>query len=152
MKENIDKLNQKLSSCHITHYYGYIYQIFSIIPNLSYPLVLSSLSNKQLKSIHRIIHPSIIASKEFNQHWPEALRYGFHKFCSLKMIYYRVDQHLRKIQAIPKLLLHPKYQTSIQEITKWYQISVGTPCQILATPPNTWIISTLYISKICWIS
>ena len=116
------------------HYYAHIHQLCSINPKLTYPLVASSMSNTQLKSIQSIIHPSVIASKGFNRHWPEGLRYGNHKYCGLDLIDFRVEQRLRKIQLIHKLLFHPKHKILIQSIIEWYHISAGLTGQILANP------------------
>ena len=107
------------------HYYGHIHQLCSINQKLSYPLVVSSMSNTQLKSIHSIIHPSVITNKEFNLNWSEGLRYGNHKYYRLDLLDFRVKQRLRKIQMIHKRLLHPKHKILMQGIIEWYQLSVG---------------------------
>ena len=116
------------------HYYAHIHQLCSINPKLTYPLVASSMSNKQLQSIHSIIHPSVIASKEFNRNWPEGLRYGNHHYCGLELMHFRVEQRLRKIQMLHKLLFHPKHKVLMQSIIEWYHISAGITGQILSNP------------------
>ena len=102
------------------------------------------MSNKQLKSIQSIIHPSVIASKGFNRNWPEGLRYGNHKYCGLDLIDFRVEQRLRKIQLLHKLLFHPKHKIPIQSIIEWYQVSAGLTRQILSNPS----IKVNYINSI----
>ena len=62
------------------HYYGNLYQQCSINPKLSYPLLASSLTDKQSDSIQKIIHSSVIAAKSFNRNWHIPLRYGKHKY------------------------------------------------------------------------
>ena len=57
-----------------------------------------------------------MASKGFNRHWPEGLRYGNHKYCGLDLIDFRAEQRLRKIQLIHKLLFYPKHKILIQSI------------------------------------
>ena len=114
------------------HYYGHIQQLCSINPKLTYSLVVSSMNNKLLKLIHSLIHPSVIASKGFNRNWPEGLRYGNHKYCGLEMLDYRVEQRLRKIKLLHKLLLHPTHKILMQGIIEWYQLSAGW--QILVNP------------------
>ena len=126
------------------NYYGHIHQLCSINPKLTYPLVASSMSNKQLKSIQSIIHPSVIASKEFNRNWPKRLRYGNHRYYGLDLIDFRVEQRLRKIQMLHKLLFHPKYKRPMQGIIEWYHISVGLTGQILTNPS----ININYINSI----
>ena len=116
------------------HYYGHIHQLCSINPKLTYPLVASSMSNKQLKSIQSIIHPSVIASKGFNRNWPEGLRYGNHNYCGLDLIDLRVEQRLRKIQILHKVLFYQKYKVLMQGIIEWYHISAGLTRQILSNP------------------
>ena len=130
------------------HYDAHIYQLCSINPKISYLLVTSSLNNKQLQSIHNIIYPSVIASKGFNRNWPESLRYGSHKFCGLEIMDYWVEQRLKKIQMIHKLLLHPEYQILIQEIIEWYQISAGVSSQILANPSKVKYINRIWIQDL----
>ena len=115
-KEKANKLSRKLNCCRMSHYYAHIHELFSVNPKLTYPLVSSSLNNKQLQSIHSIIHPSVITSKFFNNNWPEGLGYGTHKFCGLELMNYRVEKILRKIQIIHKLLLYQEYQIIIQRI------------------------------------
>ena len=78
IKKKANSISKKLNCYHMPHYYGHIHQLCSINPKLTYPLVASSMSNKQLKSIQSIIYPSVIASKGFNRNWPEGLRYGNH--------------------------------------------------------------------------
>ena len=122
IKEKANKLSRKLKYCHMPHYYAHIHQLCSINLKLTYSLVASSLNNKQLQSIHSIIHLLVIASKGFNRNWPEGLRYGTCKFCELELIDCRVEQRLRKIQMIHKLLLYPEHQIPIQGLIEWYQI------------------------------
>ena len=63
LKQKANKISGKLNCCHMPHYYGHVHQLCSINAKLTYPLVASSMNNKQLKSIHSFIHPSVIASK-----------------------------------------------------------------------------------------
>ena len=84
--------------------------------------------------IHSLINPSVIAIKGFNRNWPEGLRYGNHKYCGLKILDYRVEQRLTKIQLLHKLLLHLKHKILMQCIIEWYQLSAGLIGQILVTP------------------
>ena len=116
LKQKAKKISRKLNCCHMPHYYGHIQQLCSINPKLTYSLVVSSMNNKLLKLIHSLIHPSVIASKEFNRNWPEGLRYGNHKYCGLEMLDYRVEQRLRKIKLLHKLLLHPTHKILMQGI------------------------------------
>ena len=66
IKEKANKISRKLNCCHIPYYYGHIYQLCSINPKLTYPLVTSSLNNKQLKSIHSIIDTELINYVDLN--------------------------------------------------------------------------------------
>ena len=108
LKKKANKINRNLNCCHMPHYYGHIHQLCSINPKLTYPLVASLINNKQLKSIHNLIHSSVILIKGFNRNWPEGLQYGNQ----------RVEQRLRKIQLVHKLLLHPTYKILMQGIIK----------------------------------
>ena len=92
------------------------------------------MTNTQLESIHRLVHPSVISSKGSNRYWPEGLRYGNHKYCGLEIFDYRVEQRLRKVQPLHKLLLHPKHKILMQGTLEWYQLSAGLTEKILVTP------------------
>ena len=91
LKKKANRISRKLNCCHMPPFYGYIHQLCSINSKLTYPLVTSSMTNKQLKSIHSLIYPSVIASKVFNHNWPEGLRYGNHTYCGLEILDYRVE-------------------------------------------------------------
>ena len=56
LKKKANKISRKLNCCHMPHYYEHIHQLCSINQKLPYPLVASSMNNKQLKSIHSINH------------------------------------------------------------------------------------------------
>ena len=99
IKKKANNMSRKLNCCHMPHYYGHIHQLCSINPKLTYPLVASSMSNKQLKSIQSIIHPSVITSKGFNRNWPEGLRYGDHKYCGLDLIDFRVEHECERYKC-----------------------------------------------------
>ena len=144
IKKKANNISKKLNCCHIPYYYGHIYQLSLIIPKLTYPLVASSMSNKQLKSIQSIIHPSVNASKGFNRNWPEELRYDNHKYCGLDLIGFRAEQRLRKIQMLHRLLFNSKHKILMQGIIEWYQILVGLTGQRLANPS----INVNYINSI----
>ena len=101
LKKKANKISRKLNCCHMPHYYEHIHQLCSINQKLPYPLVASSMNNTQLKSIHSLINPSVIASKGFNHNWPKGLRYGNHKYCGLDILEYRVEQRLRKKITTP---------------------------------------------------
>ena len=92
------------------------------------------MNNKQLKSIHSLIHRSVIASKGFNRNWPEGLRYDNHKYCGLDILDCRVEQRISKNQLIHKILLHPKHKILMQGIIEWYQLPAGLIGQILVNP------------------
>ena len=118
------ELSKKLSTCHMPPQYGYLYQECSINLKLSYPLLASSLSDKQLDSIQKIIHPSVIAAKGFNRNWPTPLRYGKHNYCGLEMLDLKVEKRLRKIQFMRKLFLNKRHKIIIQSMIEWYQLTV----------------------------
>ena len=67
LQESDKELSRKVSTCHMSRQYGHIYQRCSINPKLSYPLLASFLTDKQIDSIHKLIHPLVIASKGLNR-------------------------------------------------------------------------------------
>ena len=90
-KKESKKISRKLNCCHMTQYCGLLHQLCSINPKLTYPLVTSSLNNKQLKSIHSIILPFFLERKGFNRNWPDGFRYENHQYCGLELLDYRVE-------------------------------------------------------------
>ena len=46
---------------------GHKYYQCSINSKLGYPLVVALLNNKQINSIQKVFHPTVIASKGFNR-------------------------------------------------------------------------------------
>ena len=48
----------------------------------------------------------------------------------------RVEQRVRKLQFMKKMLLHPKQKNPIQIIIEWYHISAGLIDQILSNPTD----------------
>ena len=113
------------------HHYGHLHQQCTINPKLSYPLLASSLTDRQIESIHKIIHPSVIAAKGFNWNWHIPLRYGKHKYCGLEMLDLKVEQRLRKIQLMRKHFLNKRHKIPIQSIIEWYQLTAGVEEQLL---------------------
>ena len=79
-------INQK------TKYMSYATSLWSSISAMLYkpltviPLLVFSLTDRQIESIHKIIHPSVIVAKGFNRNWPIPLRYGKHKYCGLDIL------------------------------------------------------------------
>ena len=92
LRDIAKELSKKLRTYHMSHQHGHLYQQCSINPKLSYPLLASSLTDRQIESIHKIIHPSVIVAKGFNRNWPIPLQYGKHKYCGLEMLDLKVEQ------------------------------------------------------------
>ena len=137
-------MSRNLCCSHLSHYNGHIYQQCVSNPILSYPLVASSMSDKQIDKIQQIIHPQVIACKGFNRNWPKALRYGEHELSGLALLDLKVEQRVRKLQFMQKMLLHPKHKILIQIIIEWHHISAGLIGQILSTPTD----KTAYVSSV----
>ena len=62
IKESAEKTSRKLTIIHLTHYMGHTYYQCLINSKLGYPLVSTSLRNKQINSIYKVFHPTVIAS------------------------------------------------------------------------------------------
>ena len=69
--------------------------------------------DKQINKIQHIIHPQVIACKNFNRNWPKALKYGKHEFSGISLMDLRVEQRGWKLQFIKKMLLHPTHKILI---------------------------------------
>ena len=50
------------------------------------------------------------------------LTYGHYKYISLRLLEYKIEQRIRNIQMIHKLLNHPKHKMLIHSILVWYQL------------------------------
>ena len=116
--------------------YSHIYFKCKINPNLTYPLAATSMTEQQTDKLHRKIYPEVIANKRFNRNWPTRIRYGCHKYSGLGLISYKVEQSVKKLQMLHKLLNHPKHTLLIQGLLSWYQLSLGISTQALANPPK----------------
>ena len=93
-KEEHNAIN--LSKINMYHYYSHIYNNYSIIPRIPYPLAASSLTNNHFNKLHVALYSAIIASKGFNRHFPIPLRYGLHKYSGLGILDLEVQQGIRK--------------------------------------------------------
>ena len=116
--------------CHISMI-TYISNVLSISKSFI-PLLAYSLTDKQLDSIQKLIHPPMISSKGFNRNWPIQLRYWKHKHCGLKILDLKVEQQLRKIQFMRKLFLNKRHTILIQSIIEWYQLTTRIEEPLLA--------------------
>ena len=80
----------------MSHYYSHVNNNCSIIPRITYPLASTSLNSKQFKKLHAALHPAVIASKGFNRHFLNQLRYGSHKYSGLGLLNLEVEQDIQK--------------------------------------------------------
>ena len=142
--EKAKRRSRNLWCSHISHYHGHTYHQWFSNPLISYSLVASSMSDKQINKIQQIIHPQVIACKDFNRNWTKALRYGEHELSGIALIDLRVEQRVRKLQFMKKMLLYPKHKILIQIIIEWYHISAGLIGQILSNPTD----KTSYVSSV----
>ena len=58
-----------------------------IDPTIKYPLTSPCFTDQQIDTIHKSIHPTVIAGMGYTSKWPKELRYGTHKHFSLKLQY-----------------------------------------------------------------
>ena len=73
------------------------------------------MNNSQLNGIQSKILSKIIARKGYNRHWLTELWYGHHEYCGIGLQDFRLEQRLRKIQIMHKLLNHPKHKETHQK-------------------------------------
>ena len=81
---------------------GYTYYQCSINSKLGYPLVATSLRNKQINSIQKVFHPAVIVCKGFNRKWPVVLRYGNTIYSGLDLMDFKVEQKVEKFNSFIK--------------------------------------------------
>ena len=108
-----DQITRIMGSSHLPHYYSHIYFKCKRNPKLTYPLAATSMTEQQTDILYRKFYPEVIASKEFNRNWPTRLRYGSHKYSGMGLINYKVEQSVKKLQMLHKLLNHPKHTVLI---------------------------------------
>ena len=143
-----DQCACKLSSTHMSHYYSHVYNNCSIIPRITYPLAATSLTSKQFHKLHASLYPSVIASKGFNRHFPNQLRFGMHKYSGLGLINLEVEQGIRKIQVLHKFLYHPKHKTLLHAIVDWHQLLSGLSKFILQHPNQKFYVSNIWLNNL----
>ena len=122
----------------MSHYYSYVYNNCSIIPWIIYPFAATSLTSKYFNKLHTTLYSAVIASKRFNRHFPNPLRYGSHKYSGLGLLNLEVEQGIRKIQILHKFIYHPKHQTLIYAIVYWHHLSSGLSKPLLQNPNQTY--------------
>ena len=129
--QRVSELDRQLCINNISPQYGHQYQQWSITPTLSYSLTASSLSDEQIERIHKIIHQNIVAYKGFIRHWPCRLKYGHHQYCSLEITDLNVEQWLRKIHVLYKIILYKKHRILIQAMIECSYVSAGIETPLL---------------------
>ena len=78
---------------------------------------------KQLNIFYpKKIHPKVIVAKRFNRNWPKEIRYGTHKYFGLKLTYFKIEQRLRNIHFLHKLITHLAHQKLVYILIEWYQV------------------------------
>ena len=133
----------------MSHYYSHVYNDFSIVPRITYPLPATSLTSKQFKKLHVALYPTVIASKWFNRHFPNQLHYGSHKYSRLGLLNLEVEQGIQKIQILDKCIHHPKHKTQIHAIEDWHQLSSGLSKPFLQTPNQTYsYVSSVWFNNL----
>ena len=67
-----------------------------INPTFTYPLTSTCFNDQQIDIIHKSIHLTVIAGMGYSSKWPKALRYDTHKYSSLKLENFGLEQFIQK--------------------------------------------------------
>ena len=81
----------------MSHYLVHIYQQYPVNPQVTQPLVISSINNQQVTPIKKFIQPFVITSKVFNRNNYTTLRYRLLQYNELTVIHYQIEYRLRII-------------------------------------------------------
>ena len=67
LRQIADSLSRTIASIHLPQYYAHIFHQCKANPKLNYPLAATSMTDEQINSIQRRIHPEVISSKGYNR-------------------------------------------------------------------------------------
>ena len=102
-----------------------------INPTIKYPLTSTCFTDQQIDTIHKSIRPTVIAGMGYTSKWPKALRYGTHKYCSLKLQHYGLEQLIQKIDTIHRFINNKDFKHLITNMIYSFQLASGISTPVL---------------------
>ena len=102
-----------------------------INPTIKYPLTSTCFNDQQIDTIHKSIHPTIIAEMGYSSKWLKALRYGTHNYCSLKFKHYGLEQRIQKIETIHRCINNKDFKHLATNMIDYFQLASGIRIPVL---------------------
>ena len=101
----------------------------SINPTIKYPLTPTCFNDQQIGTIHKIIYPIVIAGMGYSFKWPKVLRYGTHKYSSLKLQHFGLEQLIQKIDIIHRFTNNKDFKNLLTNMIDSFQLAsvISTP-------------------------
>ena len=102
-----------------------------INPTIKYPLTSTCFNDQHIDTIHKRIHPTVIAGMGYSSKWPKALRYGTHKYSSLKLQHFVLEQLIQKIDTIHRLANNKDFKHLLANMIDSFQLASGIRTPVL---------------------
>ena len=105
--------------------------IGSINPTIKYPLTPTCFNDQQIDTIHKIIYPIVIAGMGHSFKWPKVLRYGTHKYSSLKLQHFGLEKLIQKIDTIHRFTNNKDFKHLLTNMIDSFQLASGIRTPVL---------------------
>ena len=96
-----------ISSSKLNRFRITLYLKTHLHPKLAFPLNCTFLIIKQYNSIQNKYNSLALSSMGYNHTWPVALRFGYYKYCGLRIRHLELDALIRKLQHLQLLFMKP---------------------------------------------
>ena len=102
-----------------------------INPTIKYLLTLICFNDQQIDTIHKSIYQTVIAEMGYSSKWLEALRYGTHKYSSLKLQHFGLEQLIQKIDTIHRFTNNKDFKHLLANMIDSFQLASGISTPVL---------------------
>ena len=102
-----------------------------INPTIKYPLTSTCFNDQQIDTIHKSIHPTVIAGMGYSSKWPKALICGTHKYSSLKLQHFGLKQLIQKIDTIHRFTNNKDFKHLLTNMIDSFQLASGISTPVL---------------------
>ena len=102
-----------------------------INPTIKYLLTLICFNDQQIDTIHKSIYQTVIAEMGYSSKWLEALRYGTHKYSSLKLQHFGLEQLIQKIDTIHRFTNNKDFKHLLTNMIDSFQMASGIITPVL---------------------
>ena len=102
-----------------------------INPTIKYPLISTCFNDQQIDTIHKSIHPIVIAGMGYSSKWPKALRYDTHKYCSLKFQHFGLEELIQQIDTIHRFINNKNFKHLMTNMIDAFQLASDISIPVL---------------------